>query len=90
MRIPEPGVSVGSFAEVCREDLAGVGGGGFLGELFKPMIFDIGAGVGGKQLASKIFGAKTTAQDIAVGTAQMKKFLVGGNKMPKGVPSFLS
>ena len=43
--------------------------------------------VGGKQLAQRLYGRHTSAADEARAQAAMKKFLVGGNKLPKGVPN---
>ena len=84
--------------EIAAVELAEVTGGarkqpqqpnllGFLDAPYKSIVFNIASGVGGKQLAQKMYGRNTSASDVARASAAMKKFLVGGNKLPKGVPN---
>jgi hypothetical protein len=60
---------------------------GFLDAPYKGLVFNIASGVGGKKLAEQMYGRQTSAADVARSTAAMKNFLVGGNKLPKGVPN---
>jgi hypothetical protein len=89
-----------SFGEISLDDLAHVTGGvqavaraspnpfGFLDELYKGLVFNIAGNIGGAQLATKMYGAKTTAADLQRSKAAFQQFLKTGNKLPRGVPRF--
>ncbi len=73
--------------EDITELLDTVTGGGFLDGMYKGIVFDVAANVGGGKLAEQMYGRRMTARDKARAQAAMKQFLVAGNKLPKGVPN---
>jgi hypothetical protein len=60
---------------------------GFLDPIYKNVVFGIAGNVGGTKLAQKMYGARTTAADVARAQAAFKQFLIAGNKLPKGAPN---
>jgi len=60
---------------------------GFLDGPYKRLVFDFASRIGGGKLADRMYGSHTTSADRARAQAAMKKFLVAGNKLPKGVPN---
>ncbi len=75
------------FAEVSGDELSRVAGGaGFLGDIYKNLVFDVGSQIGGGKLAEQMYGQRVTSGDKTRARAAMKQYLVQGNKLPKGAP----
>jgi len=60
---------------------------GFLDAPYKGLVFDFASRIGGGKLADRMYGRHATSADRARAQAAMKRFLVAGNKLPKGVPN---
>jgi len=60
---------------------------GFLDGPYKSLVFDFASRIGGGKLADRMYGRHATAADRSRAQAAMKRFLVAGNKLPKGVPN---
>jgi hypothetical protein len=60
---------------------------GFLDGPYKRLIYGFASHKGGSMLAEKMYGDHTSFADKARGQAELKKFLVEGGKLPKGVPN---
>lgn len=90
------------LVELAPSDLATVSGGarrqpqpsfnpfGFLDGPYKGLVFNVASGVAGKKIAQQMYGSRATAGDVAIASAEFKKFLVAGNKLPKGVPNLFA
>ena len=88
--------SADDLIDISCEELDGVTGGagrrspnllGFLDRPYKGLVFGIASRKGGNLLAEKMYGRHTTGADRARAQAEMRKFLDGGGKLPKGVPN---
>ncbi|HUS29865.1 MAG TPA: hypothetical protein VMZ53_15275 [Kofleriaceae bacterium] len=60
---------------------------GWLDNLYHSVVNHFGSQIGGTKLAEKLYGRRTTDADRSRAQAAMKKFLVAGHKLPKGVPN---
>ncbi len=82
------------FTEISADELIQVSAGassgglfGFFDSIYKNIVFSFGGKVGGTKLAEKMYGKHVTDRDKQRSQAAMKKFLVEGHKLPKGVPN---
>jgi hypothetical protein len=55
--------------------------------MYKGLVFNFASHIGGNKLADRMYGRHSTGADRARAQAAMKRFLVAGNKLPKGVPN---
>jgi hypothetical protein len=76
----------GQLIEICDDELDEVSG-GFLDDLYRNGVFSVASRVGGNKLADTMYGRHVTQADRSRAQAAMKRFLVAGGKLPKGVPN---